>query len=136
MSENKTNENLNYMKILILLFVVNFLIAIGGTILNNYLGDGYVFHSWLSALHIFSWILTVGLVFIIPLAYCTNYLSILILPVILLALTFGFGIDYKEEIRSGPYVIQEVQALGEKMVFYYTDVNIFIMKKSHEEIIR
>lgn len=136
MNKNKTNTYINHIKFLLLLFLCNFLIAIAGTIAKNYLGDGYVFHSWLRSLHIFSWILTVGLVFIIPMAYFNKALSVLILPLILLALIYGFVFAYNKESKSGPYIIQEVQCLGEKIIFYYKDVNIFIMKKSHEEIIR
>ena len=30
---------------------------------------------------------------------------------------------------------EEIQQLGEKAIYYYEDVNVFIMKKSHEEYV-
>ncbi len=68
--------------------------------------------------------------------YCNKSISVLIWPLILMALFFVIVFGYKKEIKSGPYIKQEVQGLGEKTIYYYKDVNIFIMEKSHSEIIR
>ncbi|MCU9807399.1 hypothetical protein LEQ06_03915 [Paraclostridium sp. AKS46] len=48
----------------------------------------------------------------------------------------AFGFTYKKEVKSDQYIVVEVQGLGEKLVFYYNDINKFIMKRSHEEILR
>lgn len=83
----------------------------------------------------FSWILTIGLAIMIPLMYLNTALGLFILSLIFFVMYVGFDCIYTEEVKSGPYIVQEVQGLGEKMIFYYEDVNIFIMKRSHEEMI-
>lgn len=139
MNENTVNKNIdksNYIKILLLMFLVSTLIAITGSISKQRLGYEYVFHSSISVIHMFSWILTVGLAIMISITYLNSGLGLFIVPFILFAMCVVYGFTYEEEVRSGDYIIKEVQGLGEKMIFYYEDVNMFIMKRSHQEIIK
>lgn len=131
----KTNKE-KYMLVLILLFLVSFTIAILGSIAKQDLGYEYVFHSWMSIVHGFSWTLTIGLAIMISLTYLNIQLGFIVIPFILIAMSLVVGINYTKEVRSGQYIILEVQQLGEKVIRYYEDVNIFIMKRSHEEIVR
>ncbi|MGL5560061.1 MAG: hypothetical protein ACRDC3_13025 [Paraclostridium dentum] len=83
-----------------------------------------------------SWILVFGLIILIPLTYINSYFGIIIIPIILFIMFTAFGFTYKKEVKSDQYIVVEVQGLGEKLVFYYNDINKFIMKRSHEEILR
>ena len=131
---NKNIEKSNYLKILILIFLISSVIAITGSIYQQHLGDEYVFRSSIIVIHTFCWILAVGLAIMIPLTYLNSGLGLTIVPFIVIAMFVLCGFTYKEEVRSGEYIIEEVQGLGEKMIFYYEDVNMFIMKRSHREI--
>ncbi|WP_195336790.1 hypothetical protein [Paraclostridium bifermentans] len=134
MSKNKKSNK--YIKILIVLLLISLQIAIIGSIVKQNLGDEYVFHSWLSTVHMLSWILVFGLMILIPLTYINSYFGIILIPIILFIMLIVVGFNYTKEVKSGQYIVVEVQALGEKLVFYYTDINKFIMKRSHEEILR
>lgn len=68
----------------------------------------------------------------ISLTYLNLKLGFVAISFILIAMYFVGGINYKKEFRSGQYIIQEVQQLGEKVIYYYEDVNIFVMKMLHE----
>lgn len=136
---DKRNNNLSkkkYIKILIVLFLVNALIAIGGSVVKQMLGYDYVFHSWLDMTHAVAWVLMIGLVFIIPLIYLNVWLGDIVIPFVLIGAYIWACLGYHKEIRRGEYIVTETQQLGEKAIRYYEDINIFIMKKSHEEYIR
>lgn len=134
MSKNK--KSTKYIKLLIVLLLISLTIAILGSLIKQNLGYEYVFHSWLSAVHMLSWILVFGLIILIPLTYINSYFGIIIIPIILFIMFTAFGFTYKKEVKSDQYIVVEVQGLGEKLVFYYNDINKFIMKRSHEEILR
>ena len=67
---DKKNDNIAkkmYIKILIVLFSVSAVVAIGGRIVKQILrGYGYVFHSWLSVTYLVAWVLMIGLILITP----------------------------------------------------------------------
>jgi H+/Cl- antiporter ClcA len=135
---DKRKNNLSkkkYIKILIALFLINALIAIGGSEVKQRLGYYYVFHSWLDITHSVAWVLMVGLVLIIPLTCINVWLGGIVIPFILIGVCIGADIGYHKEIRQGKYIVTETQQLGEKAIRYYEDINIFIMKMSHEEYI-
>ena len=134
MSKNKKSNK--YIKILIVLLLISLAIAIIGSLIKQNLGYEYVFHSWLSSVHMLSWILVFGLIILIPLTYINSYFGIIIIPIILFIMFTAFGFTYTKEVKSDQYIVVEVQGLGEKLVFYYNDINKFIMKRSHEEILR
>ena len=123
---DKKNDNIAkkmYIKILIVLFSVSAVVAIGGRIVKQILrGYGYVFHSWLNVTYLVAWVLMIGLILIIP---------------FILFVAFIWGtIGYNEEIRKGEYIVTETQQIGEKAIRYYENINIFFMKFHHEEYVR
>ena len=70
---DKKNDNIAkkmYIKILIVLFSVSAVVAIGGRIVKQILrGYGYVFHSWLNVTYLVAWVLMIGLILIIPFTF-------------------------------------------------------------------
>lgn len=133
---DKSNEKKRYLTILVGLFVISALIAVVGSLYKGSFGDDYVFHSWLSIIHVISWILTIGLALMIPFTYINVWAGIAVIPFILIILLFGIVLGYDKEIRTDKYIIIETQQLGEKAVRYYEDINPFIMKFSHEKYVR
>ncbi len=130
---NKTKKI--YLKILIILFLVSAVIAIGGNLVKQRLGYYYNFHSWFIVIYEVAWVLMVGLVLIIPFTYLNVWLGGIIIPFVLYIAFLGGGFLYNKEIKQGEYIVTETQQLGEKVIRYYEDINIFIMKKHHEEVI-
>ncbi|MFR6016389.1 MAG: hypothetical protein ACLUG9_02580 [Paraclostridium sordellii] len=43
---------------------------------------------------------------------------------------------YHEETKSGKYVVQKIQGLGENTIYYFEDINIFMMKEVYIKIVR
>ncbi|MDO4925244.1 MAG: hypothetical protein Q3980_06235 [Turicibacter sp.] len=135
---SKRNNNLGkkkYIKILLILFFINTLIAIGGSVVKQKLGYDYVFHCWLDVTHSVAWVLMIGLIFIIPLTYLNVWLGSFFIAITLIIAYAYACLNYNEEIQQGEYIVIEIQQLGEKGIYYYKDVNIFIMKRSHEEYV-
>ena len=77
---DEKNDNIAkkiYIKILIVLFSVSSVIAIGGKIVKQILrGYGYVFHSWLNVTYLVAWVLMIGLILIIPFTYLNVWLML------------------------------------------------------------
>lgn len=111
---NKKISISKYMKVLIFLFLGSLIIAIIGSITKQNLGDGYVFHYWVTIVHIFSWILTLGLIILIPLTYINRYFDVIVIPIILFIMFTVLGFTYTKEVKSDQYIVVEVQCLGEK----------------------
>ena len=137
---DKKNYNIAkkiYIKILIVLFSVSSVIAIGGKIVKQILrGYGYVFHSWLDVTYLIAWVLMIGLILIIPFTYLNAWLGGIIIPFVLFVAFIWGTIGYNEEIRKGEYIVTETQQIGEKAIRYYENINIFFMKFHHEEYVR
>ena len=102
---DEKNDNIAkkiYIKILIVLFSVSSVIAIGGRIVKQILrGYGYVFHSWLDVTYLIAWVLMIGLILIIPFTYLNVWLGGIIIPFILFVAFIWGSIGYNEEIRKG-----------------------------------
>ena len=136
---DKKNNNIVkkiYLKVLMVLFLFSTVIVIGGSVVKERLGYGYVFHSWLDVTYLVAWVLMIGLILIITFSYLNVWLGCIFIPFVLVfAFTWG-NIGYSKEIRQDQYIVIETQQLGEKVIRYYEDINIFIMKRHHEEIVR
>ena len=133
--DNNTDQNI-YIKILIVLFLINSVIAIGGSTIKQRLGNDYVFHSWLNVTYSVAWVLMIGLILIITFTYLSAWLGGILVPLVLVLALFWGNIGYSKEVKQGQYIVTETQQLGEKAIRYYEDINIFIMKKHHEEFVR
>ncbi len=136
---DKKNNNIAkniYNNILIALFLISAVIAIGCSIVKQSLGRDYVFHSWLEVTHSVSWVLMIGLILIIAFTYLNVWLGGIIIPFVLGFAFFWGSIGYSKEIRQGEYIITETQQLGEIAIRYYENINIFIMKYHHQEYVR
>ena len=137
---DEKNDNIAkkiYIKILIVLFSVSSVIAIGGKIVKQILrGYGYVFHSWLDVTYLIAWVLMIGLILIIPFTYLNAWLGGIIIPFVLFVAFIGGCLGYDKEIKKGKYIVIETQQIGEKAIRYYENINIFFMKFHHEEYVR
>ena len=137
---DKKNDNIAkkmYIKILIVLFSVSAVVAIGGSVIKPILrGYGYVFHSWLNITYLVAWVLMIGLILIIPFTYLNVWLGSILIPFILFVAFIGGCLGYDKEIKKGKYIVIETQQIGEKAIRYYEDINIFFMKFHHEEYVR
>lgn len=134
--KNNTIAKKRYMKVLIVLFLVSAVIAIGGSVVKQRLGYDYVFHSWFDVTYLVAWVLMIGLILIIPFTYLNVWVGAIIIPIVLIFAFVWANIGYSKEIRQGEYMVTETQQLGEKVIRYYEDINIFIMKRHHEETVR
>ena len=135
---DKKNNNIVkklYIKVLIVLFLVSAIIAIGGSVVKERLGYGYVIHSWLDVTYLVAWVLMIGLILIITFTYLNVWLGCIFIPFVLVFAFIWGNIGYSKEIRQGEYIVIETQQLGEKVIRYYKDINIIIMKMHHEEIV-
>lgn len=136
---DKRNENVikkRYTKILIVLFLISTLIAIGGNMVKEKLGYDYVFHSWLDVTYLISWVLMIGLILVITFTYLNIWFGSVLIPFVLFFAFLWESIGYNKEIKQGEYIVTETQQLGEKAIRYYEDINIFVMKRHHEEYVR
>lgn len=135
---DKKNNNITkkiYIKILIVLFLVSAVIAIGGNVVKQRLGYDYVFHSWLDSIYSVAWVFMIGLILIITFTCINVWLGGILIPFVL-GFAFLWGnIVYSKEIIRGEYIVTETQQLGEKAIRYYEDINIFIMKMHHQEYV-
>ena len=136
---DKKNNNIVkkiYLKVLMVLFLFSTVIVIGGSVVKERLGYGYVFHSWLDVTYLIAWVLMIGLILIIPFTYLNAWLGGIIIPFVLFVAFIWGTIGYNEEIRKGEYIVTETQQIGEKAIRYYENINIFFMKFHHEEYVR
>ena len=136
---DKKNNNIVkkiYLKVLMVLFLFSTVIVIGGSVVKERLGYGYVFYSWLDVTYLVAWVLMIGLILIITFSYLNVWLGGIFIPCVLVFAFIWGNIGYSKEIRQDQYIVIETQQLGEKVIRYYEDINIFIMKRHHEEIVR
>lgn len=141
---NKMNSNKEKIKyitrskfinVLFFLFLVSITIGLTGSIVKGNLGEKYVFHSWVNLIYVFSWRLAIGLIFIIPIVYSNNKLRFIFVMYMCVAIFYSY-LGYHEETKSGKYVVQKIQGLGEKTIYYFEDINIFMMKEVYIKIVR
>ncbi|CEJ74079.1 Uncharacterised protein [[Clostridium] sordellii] len=124
-----------FINILFFLFLVSIMIGLTGSIVKGSLGEKYVFHSWVNLIYVFSWILAIGLIFIIPIVYSNNKLIFIFIIYMCIAIFYSY-LGYHEENKSGEYIVQKIQGLGEKTIYYFEDINIFMMKEVYIKIVR
>ena len=101
---DKKNDNIAkkmYIKILIVLFSVSAVVAIGGRIVKQILrGYGYVFHSWLNVTYLVAWVLMIGLILIIPFTYLNVWLGGIIIPFVLFVAFIGELLDTMKKLEK------------------------------------
>ena len=136
---NSNKEKIKYrskfINILFFLFLVSITIGLTGSIVKGSLGEKYVFHSWVNLIYVFSWILAIGLIFIIPIVYSNNKLKFIFIIYMCVAIFYSY-LGYHEEIKPDEYVVQKIQRLGEKTIYYFEDINIFMMKEVYIKMVR